>query len=190
MHCCSRLPPPEVPSVVADVSSVSRDPGTGLVEVHYDRLVPDTMVASASDPSIRELLMAGTENGVNPHVRDISLNLLGGSSCGADSACSGAPVRNALMSALAGDKAPQVRREALAGLEPFIAQDTEVRDAVLAALMSDPSASVRAEAVHLLQPVDVDSSVRQVLNTVAFHDGDPVIRSASLAALRAVPQVQ
>ncbi|WP_158615362.1 HEAT repeat domain-containing protein [Acidipila sp. EB88] len=83
-----------------------------------------------------------------------------------------------------------MRREALAGLQPFITQDMEVRDAVLAALMSDPSATVRIEAVRLLQPVDVDSSVRQVLHTVANQDGDPSIRSASLNALKNVPQIQ
>jgi hypothetical protein len=150
-------PAPEVPSVVADVSGVSRDPGTGLVEVRYDRLVPDVLTAPATDPSIRELLMAGAENGTDPQVRDVAVSLLGGNvgggvACAADSECVGSPVRNALMSALATDKAPEVRREALAGLEPFIAEDMEVRNAVLGALMNDGSASVRAEAVRLLQP--------------------------------------
>ncbi len=186
-------PPPEAPSVVADVTSVSRDPGNGMVEIHYDRLVPDVLTAGADDPSIRELLMAGTENGIDPQVRNIAVNLLSGS-CHVGAPCTGAlvgtPVRTALLNALATDKTPEVRREALAGLQPFIADDTEARDAVMTALMSDPSASVRIEAVRLLQPVDVDSSVRQVLHTVASHDGDPLIRSASLAALRSVPQVQ
>ncbi len=196
-------PAPEAPSVVADVSSVSRDPGTGLVEVRYDRLVSDVLTAPAEDPSIRELLMAATQNGIDPQVRNVSVSLLSGG-CGAGAPCpasdsasnaalnraDAAPVRNALMNALESDKTPEVRREALAGLGPFIADNTEVRDAVLSALMSDPSASVRIEAVRLLQPVDVDSSVRQVLHTVALRDGDPSIRSASLAALRSVPQIQ
>ncbi len=190
-------PAPEVPSVVADVSGVTRDPDTGLIEVRYDRLVPDVLTAPATDPSIRELLMAGAENGTDPRVRDIAVGLLGGNAGGSTAGCApGLPcvgsgsVRNALLNALAKDSAPEVRREALAGLEPYIAEDMEVRDAVLGTLMNDASASVRAEAVRLLEPVDVDSSVRQVLHTVASHDGDPSIRSASLAALQSVPQVQ
>ncbi len=183
-------PAPETPSVVADVSSVSRDPGTGMVEVHYDRLVPDTLTAPSDDPSIRELLMAGTENGTDPEVRNISVNLLSGSNCPAGTSCDATLVRNALINALETDKTVEVRREALAGLQPFIADDTAARDAVLRALLNDGSASVRIEAVRLLQTVDVDSSVRQVLHTASMRDGDPAIRSASLQALRSVPQVQ
>ena len=182
-------PAPEAPSVDADVSSISHDPGTGLVEVRYDRLVPDVLTAPANDPSIRELLMAATENGTDPQVRNASVNLLS-ASCAPGTPCASTSVRNALLNALGSDKTPEVRREALAGLQPFIADDMGVRDAVLTARMSDPRATVRIEAVRLLQPVDIDSSVRQVLHTVAAADGDPRIRSASLEALKAVPQVQ
>ena len=185
------LAPPvtDAPSVVADVSSIEQDPHTGLIEVRYDRLVPDILTASPNDPSIRELLMAGAQNGVDPMVRNASLSLLS-TDCGAGSPCAQAPVRNALLNALETDKTPEVRREALAELQPYIADDMQVRDAVLDALMRDPSAAVRIEAVRMLQPVDVDSSVRQVLHTVAASDGDPSIRSASLAALRTMQPLQ
>jgi hypothetical protein len=185
------LAPPstDAPSVVADVSSIAQDPQTGLIEVRYDRLVPDVLTAPPSDPSIRELLMAGAQNGVNPMVRDASLSLLS-TDCAAGSPCSQAPVRSALLNALQTDKTPEVRREALAELQPYIADDMQVRDAVLDALMRDPSAAVRIEAVRMLQPVDVDSSVRQVLHTVAASDGDPSIRSASMAALKTLPPIQ
>ena len=183
-------PPPEVPSVVADVSSVSRDPETGLVEVRYDRLVPDVLTAPQNDPSIRELLMAAAENGVDPGVRDASVSLLS-NECPPGASCDGAaPVRNALLNALRTDKTPEVRREALAGLQPFIADDMDVRDAVLGVLLNDPSSSVRIEAVRLLGPVDVDSSVRQALHAVAASDGDPSIRTASMETLRTSPAVQ
>ncbi len=182
-------PPPEVPSVVADVNGIRQDPETGTVEVRYDRLVPDVLTGPADDPSIRELLMAATQNGISPQVRNASVSLLQ-PACAPGAPCAASPARAALLNALQADKAPEVRREALAGLQPWIADDMEVRDAVLGALMGDPSSSVRIEAVRVLQPVEVDSSVRQVLHTVAFRDGDPAIRTASLAALRAVPQVQ
>jgi hypothetical protein len=185
------LSPPvtDAPSVVADVSSIEQDPQTGQVEVRYDRLVPDVLTASPNDPSIRELLMAGAQNGVDPLVRNASLTLLS-TDCGAGMPCAQAPVRSALLNALQTDKTPEVRREALAELQPYIADDVQVRDAVLDALMRDPSAAVRIEAVRMLQPVDVDSSVRQVLHTVAANDGDPSIRSASLAALKTMPPLQ
>ncbi len=188
-------PAPETPSVVADVSSVRQDPETGMVEVHYDRLVPDVLSGPANEPSIRELLMAAAENGTDTEVRHLSVGLLGGP-CAPGALCRAADpqgegsARNALLGALATDKAAAVRREALAGLQPFLVNDLEVRDAVLQVLMSDPSASVRMEAVRALQSVGVDSSVRQVLHTAASHDGDPSIRRASTAALKAVPQVQ
>ncbi len=183
-------PPPEAPSVVADVSSVQQDSVTGLVEIRYDRLVPDMLQAPSGDPVIRELLLAATQNGIDPQVRNLSVNLLS-NACPPPAACVGSSLaRNALLNALQSDKAPEVRREAILGLQPYIADDMDVRDAVLGALMADPSASVRMGAVRVLQSVDVDSSVRQVLHTVAARDGDPVIRSASLAALKMVPQVQ
>jgi hypothetical protein len=185
------LAPPvtDAPSVVADVSSIVQDPQSGMVEVRYDRLVPDVLTAPATDPSIRELLMAATQNGVDPMVRNASLSLLA-ADCGPGTVCAQEPVRSALLSAMKTDKTPEVRREAMAELQPYIADDLQVRDAVLDALMRDPSAAVRIEAVRLLQPVDVDSSVRQVLHTVAASDGDPSIRSASLAALRTSPPLQ
>ena len=98
-------PAPEVPSVVADVSSISRDPATGLVEVRYDRLVPDVLTAPADDPSIRELLMAATENGTDPQVRNLSVNLLSGG-CPPGAVCDGVPIRNALLHVLGSDKTP------------------------------------------------------------------------------------
>lgn len=185
---------PEAPSVVADVSSIRQDPETGRVEVRYDRLVPDILSGPPDEPSIRELLMAAAENGTDTEVRHTSVGLLSGP-CAPGTVCptglaQESSARNALLQALATDKAAVVRREALAGLLPFLASDLQVRDAVLQALMGDPSAGVRMEAVRALQAVDVDSSVRQVLHTVASHDGDPLIRLASSAALKAVPQVQ
>ncbi|WP_158615361.1 hypothetical protein [Acidipila sp. EB88] len=99
-------PTPEVPSVVADVSAVARDPETGMVEIRYDRLVPDVLTAPADDPSIRELLMAATENGTDPQVRNASVNLLSGN-CAGVTLCGTVPVRNALLNVLATDRTPR-----------------------------------------------------------------------------------
>ena len=53
-------------------------------------------------------------------------------------------------------------------------QDQHVRDAVLEAVMHDQDAQVRQTAIGVLEPVQSDSSVRQVLRTVAAQDANPL----------------
>jgi hypothetical protein len=180
---------PGGPQVIAAVSSIVRDPGSEMVEIRYDRVVPDVLTGSLDDPSIRRLLLAGMQMGVDPMVRNDSVDLLA-NECRHGHDCSGGPIRNALLSALHKDQDPQVRIEALEGLEPYIAQDIGVRDAVLRAVMADTSSKVRIEAIRLLTPVEVDSSVRHALHAVAAGDGDPSIRDASQQMLNGMPQVQ
>jgi len=50
--------------------------------------------------------------------------------------------------------------------------------------MHDPDAQVRKTAIGLLEPVQSDSSVRQVLQMVATQDANPYIRTASFNALQ------
>jgi hypothetical protein len=177
------------PQVIADVSSIVRDPDSEMVEISYHRVVPDVLSGSLDDPSIRRLLVAGMQMGVDPLVRNDSVDLLA-DECRHGHGCNGGPIRNALLSALRNDKDPQVRIEALQGLEPYIAEDIDVRDAVLRAVMADGSSKVRIEAIRLLTPVEVDSSVRHALHAVAAGDDDPTIRSASQQMLNGMPQVQ
>jgi hypothetical protein len=177
------------PPLIADVTSIVREPDSEAVVVHYDRLVPDAFSGSLDDPSVRRLLVFAMEHGVDTSVRDNSFDLLA-SECRQGHACNGGPIRTALLSVLHTDRKPQVRLEALDGLEPYIAQDMEVRDAVVRAMLADSSAEVRIEAIHLLTPVEVDSSVRQALHAVASHDGDPLIRNASQQMLNGIPAVQ
>ena len=79
---------------------------------------------------------------------------------------------------------------ALEGLQPYVAQDQRVRDAVLEALMHDSNATVRTRAISLLQPVESDSSVRQVLRTVSTEDVNPYIRTVSTHELEGAPDIQ
>ena len=83
-----------------------------------------------------------------------------------------------------------MRRKALEGLQPYIGVDNSVRDAVLEALVHDSDARVRTEAIGLLEPVDADSSVREVLETVANRDRNPQIRNMSRQYLEQVSQIQ
>lgn len=174
---------------IADVSSIIRQPNTENVEVHYNRLVPETIHGTLDDPQIRKLLLIGMENSADPAVSDDSVSLLA-NECRKGHECGGGPVRNALMVALRYDPNAKVRLKALEGLEPYIAQDMRVRDAILDSLMNDSDPAVRSQAIGLLTPVEADSSVREVLHTVAAQDQNPHIRDVSQQVLDAMPQVQ
>jgi hypothetical protein len=174
---------------IANVSSIVREPHTENVEVHFNRLVPETAQGSLDDPQIRELLLAGTQSQMNPGVAQNSVSLLA-DECLAGHQCNDGPIRKALLVALRYDQDTGVRLRALNGLKPYVAEDMRVRDGILEALMKDPDATVRSRAIELLQPVEADSSVREVLHTVASEDDNPHIRTVSQEVLDRFTQVQ
>lgn len=174
---------------VAAVTGVSQD-ANGMVRVEYSRLMPAAAVGPADDPSIRSLLLAGTRAPLNPAVQSAALGLLAhacsaGDGCGSDDG-----LRGALMVALRYDPDSHVRAQALAGLAPYLADDMHVRDAVLEAVLDDNDPQVREDAIRMLAPVSADSSVQQVLQTVAAHDGNPLLRTVSRTMLEQMPPVQ
>jgi hypothetical protein len=174
---------------IAGVSSITLEPDSENVEVRFERVTPETAFGTLDDPQIRQLLVLAARNYANPVVHDDSVKLLA-RECQAGHECGGGPVRNTLMVALRYDKDARVRRKALEGLEAYISADTRVRDAVLEAVLHDSDADVRAEAISLLEPVDADSAVREVLQTVANRDQDQHIRSVSRQYLEQVSQIQ
>lgn len=176
-------------SQIARVSSVQEEPGSQEVEVRFDRVVPETVFGAVSDPEIRRLLVMAARDRANPRAHQDSVDLLA-QECRAGRECGSAPVRDALMIALRYDRNADVRQKALEGLQPYVSQDMQVRNAVLEALLNDPSAQIRTEAIGLLTPVEADSSVREVLQTVASQDNNPDIRTASRQFLEQVSQIQ
>jgi hypothetical protein len=174
---------------IANVNSIVREPNSENVVVHFNRLVPETAHGSLDDPRIRELLVLGTQSQVNPGVAQNSVNLLA-SECEAGHQCANGPIRQALLVALRYDKDSGVRLNALNGLKPYVAEDMGVRDGVLEALLDDPDATVRSRAIELLHPVEADSSVREVLHTVASEDDNPHIRTVSQEVLDQSPHIQ
>jgi hypothetical protein len=179
----------EAEGKIANVTGIVREPHTENVEVHFNRLVPETAQGSLDDKRIRELLLLGAQSPVNPGVQQNSVSLLA-EECGAGHQCDGGPIRQSLLVALRYDKSTEVRMKALDGLQPYVAQDMRVRDAVLEALMADPDSTVRSRAIEVLQPVGADSSVREVLHTVASQDDNPHIRTVSQEALDEYPHIQ
>lgn len=196
----SQVPVPHTPtgysnpaqSVVANVTGIDRTPDSELVQVHYNRIVPETMEGSLDNKEIRDLLMKATTASAEG-VRANSVQLLA-SECKAGHECpareDGKGVRGALLVSLRYDKDPGVRLKALEGLETYIGQDQRVRDAVLESLAHDPDAQVRMAAVGLLAPVQHDSSVRKVLRTVSTQDENPYIRTVSFNTLQGSDSIQ
>lgn len=174
---------------IASVSSIVQEPNSENVVVNYNRLVPDSIHGSLDDPQIRQLLLLGAQNRLSPDVRDDSIGLLA-NECREGHHCTEGPIRDALMVSLLYDRDPAVRLKALQGLQPFVEDDMKVRDAVLESLMNDRDARIRTEAIGLLAPVEADSSVRQVLHTVAAQDDNAHIRDVSQQILNAAPQIQ
>ncbi len=179
---------------IASVSGIVQTPNSDLVQVKYNRLVPETMQGSLDDPEIRRLLVMGAKLGTDPSVQANSVALIAdecraGHSCGATGGDT-SDIRGALLASLRTDRSPAVRLKALEGLQPYVAQDEHVRDAVLDAVLRDKSADVRTEAISMLEPVGADSSVRQVLRTVSAQDVNPAIRNASFQALQGTADIE
>ncbi len=178
---------------VANVTGIVQTPDPEVVQVKYNRIIPETMQGSLDDKNIRELLLVGMAQGATNDVHESSVNLLSkeckvGHAC--TSATDGSGIRSALLVSLRYDRNASVRMKALEGLQPYVGQDQRVRDAILEALMHDKSAGVRTAAIGLLTPVQSDSSVRQVLRTVSTQDDNPYIRTASFQALQGSAEIQ
>ncbi|WP_263366630.1 HEAT repeat domain-containing protein [Edaphobacter bradus] len=177
---------------IANITGIVETPDSELVQVHYNRVVPETMEGSLDSPEIRDLLLKGATASTEG-IRSQTVSLLA-SECKAGHSCTsgddGKGIRSALLVSLRYDKDAGVRLKALEGLQPYVGQDQRVRDAVLEALMRDPNAQVRTAAIGLLEPVHQDSSVRQVLRTVSTQDENPYIRTASFNALQDAGSIQ
>jgi hypothetical protein len=177
------------PAEIANISSITEQPNSHLVEVRYNQVVPQRIEGSLDDPAIRQLLMLASQNSASAGVRDNSVGLLA-AECRAGHGCQAEGIRDALMVALRYDRNAGVREKAMKGLEPFVAQDQRVRDAMLEALLYDNDPKIRTAAINILQPVEGDTSVRQVLNSVANSDRSPYIRTVSRQVLDRVPEIQ
>jgi hypothetical protein len=176
-------------ATVANISSIVRQPNSEIVEVRYNQVVPRRMKGSLDDPAIRQLLMLASQNSASTGVRDDSVGLMA-AECRAGHGCTAAGIRDALMVALRYDRNAGVREKALQGLEPYVAEDVRVRDAVLEALLNDGDPRIRTESINILEPVEADTSVRQVLHSVANSDVNPHIRTVSMQVLSRVPEIQ
>ncbi|HXS13483.1 MAG TPA: HEAT repeat domain-containing protein [Acidobacteriaceae bacterium] len=181
-------------SAIANVLDIKQTPDPQIVQVKYNSLVPETMQGSLNDPQIRQLVMLATKMSANPEVHKDAVSLLV-NQCRATAGCSddgsnGDAYRGTLLASLHYDKDPQVRLNALQGLQPYVSQSESVRNAVLDALMNDQSSDVRSAAISMLEPVQADSSVRRVLRSVSTQDSSAAIRNASFQALQGSADIE
>ena len=179
-------------SVIGNITGIDRTPNTEMVQVHYNRIVPETREGSLDSQEIRDLLLKGAMAPTDG-IRATSVGMLA-NECKVGHQCApsedGKGTRAALMVSLRYDKDAGVRLKALEGLQGYVSQDQRVRDAVLEALAHDPDAQVRTAAIDLLVPVQHDSSVRQVLRQVSTTDENQHIRAVSFNALQDSGSIQ
>jgi hypothetical protein len=168
---------------IAGITSIDRQPNSPRVKINYERMVPDSVEGSLSDPQIQELLtFAAKSNSNNSGVRLDSVDAL-------NSKPDDPRVREALTYVLRYDSNPGVRLKALDGLGSYVKQDIRVRNAVLEALLDDSNLGVRSGALHALEPVRADSSVRMALQQLAKEDPSPYIRTESQRELTSMPNI-
>ena len=177
---------------VSTISAITQLPGE-MVQVSYNRVVPEMAQGSLDDPQIRRLLLVGTQAAASNVVQAESVGILAaeckvGHGCKAEADGSG--VRPTLLTVLRTDRSPSVRLRVLEGLQRYVSQDENVRDAVAQVALTDSSAAVRTRAIALLQPVQSDSSVRQVLRTISTTDENPYLRTVSTQALQGSGSLQ
>jgi anti-sigma factor RsiW len=182
-------PEPPATAETTSVSRIVRQPNSHTVEVSYNQIIPRKVEGSLDDPAIRQLLMLASRNSSAAGVRDDSIALMA-DECKAGHGCKTAGIRDALLVALHSDRNDTVREKALEGLQPYVAEDVQVRNAVLEALLNDYDPKVRTAAISILRPVEGDTSVRQVLHSVADSDRNPYIRTVSRQVLENEPEIQ
>jgi hypothetical protein len=167
---------------VANIRSVTQEPGTNRVNIQYDTVTTQQAEGSLNDQRIQQLLLFAARNNYNAGVRVDSVGLL-------TQQPHDERVRQALAYALRYDSNPGVRLKALEGLGQFVRSEVTVRDAVLQALVSDNNQGVRTQALHLLEPVSADSSVRIVLTQLARSDENKYIKAQARLMLRQLPEI-
>jgi hypothetical protein len=176
-------PGPVAASSIGGITSINRKPNSDQVEINYERVVPETVKGTMSDPQIQGMLsFAAKSNYNNSGVRLDSVDMLAGK---ADSP----EVREALTYALRYDSNPGVRLKTLDGLGAYVKQDIRVRNAVLDALLNDSNLGVRSGALHALEPVRADSSVRMALQQLSKDDPSEYIRTESQRELASMPNI-
>ena len=180
---------PSVAGEIASISRIERQPNSEQVQVSYKQIVPRQFSGSLDDSKIRHFLTIDAVRAAASGEDDGSIDLVV-EECRAGHGCRASGLSDALVMVLRYGRSSQMRRKALAGLAPYVADDLEVRNAILEAVLYDSDVDLRSDAIHSLTSVEADTSVRQVLHNVASSDPNPQIRIVSRQALSRAPEIQ
>ena len=167
---------------ISGITSIEKDPTTDNVTVQYDRVLPESVQGTVSDPKVQDMLVYAARSNDNSGVRLNSVDALANK---ADDP----KVREVLTYAMRYDSNPGVRLHALEAVGSYVKEDIRVRNAVLDALLNDNNLGVRSGALHSLEPVRTDSSVRMALQQLAKEDPSDYIRTESKRVLASMPTV-
>ena len=174
---------------IASISRIEREPNSEQVQVSYNQIVPRQVTGSADDDQIRRFLTIAAVKAAATGEDDSSVDIVV-KECLKGHNCRASGLADALIMVLRYGRSADMRRKTLTGLAPYVADDVEVRNAVLEALLYDSDDQLRTDAIQVLAPVEADTSVRQVLQTVANSDSNPQIRLLSRQALSQAPEIQ
>ena len=174
---------------IASISRIERQPNSEQVQVSYNQIVPRQVTGSLDDDHIRRFLTLATFKAATTGEDDGSIDLVV-AECTRRHSCRASGLSDALIMVLRYSRSAEMRRKTLAGLAPYVSDDLQIRNAVLEALLSDSDDQLRTDAIQVLEPVEADTSVRQVLHTVANSDPNPQIRILSRQALSQAPEIQ
>ena len=164
----------------AQVRNVSAG-GDGRVRIVLDETRQRMVSGNLGDQQIRVLLLAAAKDAADPGLRAQSVTILTGEADAGD-------VREALMSALAGDQDADVRLKAMEGLRRF-AGDPFVQGALARVLLSDSNSGIRTHAIDLLTSrpgPDLDRQTVGVLQEMMDREKDAYVRAQGQRMLRSI----
>ncbi len=155
----------------------------------YNQVVPRHVEGSLDDPSIRQLLMMASENGSTPAVRNNSIEMLA-DECRAATVASPPAFATRCWWPCAMTTAPRCGRKLSKALSRMWRKMSASATLFSNRFLNDNDPGVRSAAISLLEPVEADTSVRQVLYSVSNSDQNPQIRNDSRAVLSRVSEIQ
>jgi hypothetical protein len=164
----------------AQVRNVSAD-GDGRVRIVLDETRQRMVSGNLGDQRIRVLLLAAAKDAADPGLRAQSVTILTGEAEAGD-------VREALLSALAGDQDADVRLKAMEGLRRF-AGDPFVQDALARVLLSDSNSGIRTHAIDVLTSrpgPDLDRQTVGALQEMMDREKDAYVRAQGQRMLRSI----